>query len=347
MMKPDRQWRTTRFLVAATLATTFFCLGARSAIADGNLPDAEPVQNELDAVEVPEAWLISTRCVPLSCPAGVDPERFSYQVSLEECPRWNAADADAFFEQSTSDTPVVVFVHGNRTDRCDAITESWPLYRQLLNQSAGHLFRFVIWSWPAEQTRVGPRRDALIKASRSDTQSFYLASWLDRLPPETPVTLIGYSFGARVITGALHLAEGGTLLGMQHETGTPDQSRRPVRVVLVAAALDCEWLLPGSRNGLAGRRIEQMMVTRNCGDRGLRFYPRMRRNDSSSALGATGPASPTRLAESGLKFETVPVESQVGRDHLWHAYLRSSAVRSRLAWYSFLLDESTSDERSQ
>ncbi len=199
-----------------------------------------------------------------------------------------------------------------------------------------------IWSWPADQIRGGPRKDAQVKAARSDAQSFYLAAWLERLAPEIPVTLIGYSFGARVIGGALHLAEGGTLLGMKRDVATPSATKRPLRVMLVAAAADSEWLLPGNRHGLAGRQIDQMMVTRNCCDRVLRFYPRMRPNDSSSALGFAGPTSPGRLAESGLNFETVPVESQVGREHLWHTYLRSSAVRSRLAWYSFLVDASPS-----
>ena len=177
-----------------------------------------------------------------------------------------------------------------------------------------------------------------MKARRSDTQSFYLASWLERLPKDTPVGLIGYSFGARVVGGALHLAEGGALLGRTSEGTLADEDRRPFRVMLVAGALDCEWLLPESRNGLAGRAVERMFITRNCCDPVLRLYPRMRRCDSSSALGFAGPASPGRLRQSGLDFEVVPVECQVGRDHGWHTYLRSSAVRSRLAWYAFLDD---------
>ncbi len=340
MTKPHPEWRPSRFLIRFALAAGLLGSNVRPAVADDAPEKVAPAQPA--TASGPEAWLIGTRCVPLRCPQGVVPERFSYQVSRDNCPKWEASDADAFFSQAASDGPVVVFIHGNRTDRCGAISDGWPVYQRLLGLSDGGAFRYVIWSWPAAQVRGGPRNDAQVKAARSDAQSFYLASWLERLPPEIPVTLIGYSFGARVIGGALHLAEGGTLLGMQRENAAADPIRRPLRVMLVAGAADSEWLLPGNRHGLAGRQIEQMMITRNCCDRVLRFYPRMRRDDSSSALGFAGPASPGRLAESGLSFETVPVESQVGREHAWHAYLRSSAVRSRLAWYSFLADESPS-----
>jgi pimeloyl-ACP methyl ester carboxylesterase len=340
MTKPHREWITPRFLISFALATGLLGAGVGLVHADDGSENSEPTRPAVASNS--RAWLISTRCVPMRCPDDVGPERFSYQVSQDDCSNWEPADADGFFSQAASDGPVVVFIHGNRTDRCDAIRDGWPVYQRLLCLSGGRPFRFVIWSWPADQICGGPRKDALVKAARSDAQSFYLAAWLERLPSEIPVTLIGYSFGARVIGGALHLAEGGTLLGRKQESAMPSPTRRPLRVMLVAAALDSEWLLPGNRNGLAGRQVEQMMATRNCCDRVLRFYPRMRRNDSSSALGFAGPASPGRLTESGLAFETVPVESQVGREHLWHRYLGSNAIRSRLAWYSFLVDESPS-----
>jgi hypothetical protein len=335
MRKSNRDWTSKQLLIVAVVTGSLSASGGETARAGDSSAD----ESQMQSVAASEAWLVSTRCVPLSCPAGVEPEQFSYQVSRGACTGWEPADSEAFFGSVDDDVPVIVFIHGNRADRCDAIRDGWAAYQQLLREPGGRTFRFVIWSWPADQIRGGPRQDALVKAGRSDAQSFYLAAWLERLPPGTPVTLIGYSFGARVICGALHLAEGGTLIGMARETSVPREHRRRMRVMLVAAALDSEWLLPGSRNGLAAQAMEQMMLTRNCCDPVLRLYPRMRRYDSSSALGFAGPVSPSRLAESGLVLETVPVESQVGRDHSWYAYLRSNAVRSRIGWYAFLEDE--------
>lgn len=339
MTKPDGKWRTRGLLIAFALSGSLLVSTARSAPTASVSTAAPPAQPVVAMEHTAEAWLISTRCVASTCPTDVGPERLSYRVSRGACPDWEQSDSEGFFTTTAVDEPLIVFIHGNRTDSCDAIREGWPVYERLLAESGGQPFRFVIWSWPADHVRGGPRQDALVKAARSDGQSLYLAAWLERLPPEVPLTLIGYSFGARVIGGALHLAEGGTLLGRTQETIVAHHDRRPMRVMLVAAALDCEWLLPGSRNGLAIRSVEQMMVTRNCCDPVLRLYPRMRRNDSSSALGFAGPASPGRLTESGLALEIVPVECQVGRDHSWLTYWRSSAVRSRLASYAFLVEK--------
>ena len=342
MMKSDCLWKRIASLFVVVFATCSMAPRAIAAPSVG-IESKEPTQQE-DLVPVHgEAWVVSTRCVPACCPSGVGPESFSYRVSRSACSDWEQSDADVFFEGTSAHEPVIVFIHGNRTDGCEAVREGWSVYRRLQSDSTGQGFRFVIWSWPAEKVRGGPRKDALVKAARSDTQSIYLASWLDRLPPTTPVTLIGYSFGARVIGGALQVAEGGTLLGKALGKSGSDRTRRPVRVMLIAAAIDCEWLLPESRYGLAGQAVERMLITRNCHDRVLHLYPRMRRCDSSSALGATGPACPTRLAESGLAFETVPVECEVGKTHDWYRYLHSRAVCSRLAWYSFLIQESPSD----
>lgn len=335
MWKSDGAWKTGRFFFVFVVAGNLLLSHARAASTSSDSPGSAR-QDQIAPLEgTDEAWMVSTRCVSFSCPTGIGPERFSYQVSRGACAGWEQADSDAFFAGAAAEKPVIVFVHGNRAGFCDAVNDGWPVYRQLHVESGGHPFQFVIWSWPADQIRGGPRNDALVKAGRSDVQSFYLAAWLDRLPPQTPVTLIGYSFGARIIGGALHLGQGGELLGKT----SPGQDRRPVRVMLIAAALDCEWLSPGSRNGQAVGAIEQMFITRNCCDPVLRLYPRMRRCDSSSALGFTGPASSARLAQPGAALETVGVESQVGRDHSWHSYLRSHAVRSRLAQYAFLAEE--------
>lgn len=340
MTRSDRRWRVVCFLVVIAelqLVTHLKAEPAGSVVVNEQAPGIAASDGFADA------WVVSTRCVPTCCSAGIEPDRFSYRVSAGVCSDWEQSDAEGFYSSIAADAPVIVFIHGNRTDSCEAIQEGRSVYKRLLCESGGQPFRFVIWSWPAEHIRGGPRKDALVKAARSDTQSFYLASWLNRLPRSTPVTLIGYSFGARVIGGALHLSEGGTLLGRQQPTTMEAGARRRLRVMFVAAAFDCEWLLPGSRNGLAPQAVEQMFITKNCCDHVLRFYPRMRRCDSSSALGFTGPAAPSRLAESGATFETVAVECQVGRDHAWYTYLRSCAVSSRLAWYSFLIQESPSD----
>ena len=56
-------------------------------------------------------------------------------------------------------------------------------------------------------------KDAKDKASRTDVESFLLGSYLTKLATESPASVIAYSYGARIASGALHLAAGGQLCG--------------------------------------------------------------------------------------------------------------------------------------
>ncbi|MBN2217358.1 MAG: hypothetical protein JW719_08270 [Pirellulales bacterium] len=290
---------------------------------------AEPAAESSDGHEL---WIISTRCVSHGGCQDIQPAEFDYQ-RFDRDSGWTTMKDAAFFDSGSAGVPTSFYVHGNRVDPCDAVAEGQCVY-QLLDEAAGNRpFRFVIWSWPA--TRIGGRvrDDVRIKAARSDVQAYYLASVVRRMSPEVPVAMLGHSFGARAITGALHLLAGGQVAG--RELGPrPEGPGRAVRVMLVAAALDNGWLLPGRRNGLALQEVDQMLITQNCNDRVLRLYPRMYGRRGPEALGFTGPACPSRLGDERSKLEVLGVSCSVGRGHGWHEYLCSWPVRGRLAWYA-------------
>ena len=79
--------------------------------------------------------------------------------------------------------------------------------------------RFVIWSWPSAQVR-GQLRDVRTKANRTELAGYCLAWVLTHLPETQQVSLLGYSFGARIATGAMHLVGGGELV-RTHAAATP------------------------------------------------------------------------------------------------------------------------------
>jgi hypothetical protein len=167
-------------------------------------------------------------------------------------------------------------------------------------------------------------------------QSYYLAECLRSIERQVPVSLIGYSFGARIITGALHLLAGGEVAGRslpkrlaQAEKGKPAEMTR--RAVLVAAALDADWLLPGRRNGLALSQVNRLLITRNPCDRVLRWYPLMYGCRGPEAMGRVGP----RCWCCAENVEVVNVSCAVGRAHDWASYLRAPGLRNRLADYTF------------
>jgi len=242
----------------------------------------------------------------------------------------------AFAASDDEKLPTAFYIHGNRTGYQAAIDRGWVAYRSLECQAAGRPFRFVVWSWPAERVLRRQRPDFQLKACRSDVQGCYLAQFIDRMDPGVPVTLIGHSYGARAITGAAHVLSGGRLAGWKMPDEYVPNTRTRVRAILVAAALDNNWLLPGGQHGLALGQLDSVLLTQNWCDVVLKWYPLVFRARSPRALGQTGSACPTLLGPDGRKIETVNVTCSVGRNHGFGDYMRTPAVSSRLAWYAFL-----------
>ena len=166
-------------------------------------------------------------------------------------------------------------------------------------------------------------------------ESHYLARWLDRLKPDVPVSLVGHSFGPRVITGALHLLAGGQVAGESLPASTAAAwsggKRNPVRAVLLAAAIDADALATGGSNGLALSLVEQMLITCNRCDWVLRRYPRLE-GCGPQAMGAVGPC----LNDGAEKVEVVDTSGAVGRIHDLRRYCAALNVCRQWAHYTFL-----------
>ncbi|MBN1588815.1 MAG: hypothetical protein JW888_04810, partial [Pirellulales bacterium] len=243
-----------------------------------------------------ELWIINTRCAPSCGEQQVQQAEIDYQ-RFDPKQGWIDADEAAFIDTGSADVPTSLVIHGNQVDSCDAIREGRYLYRLLCRAAEDRPFRLVVWSWPATRIRGRIRRDVQIKAAQSDVEAYYLARSVDRMNADVPLAMMGHSFGARVITGALHILAGGELAGRALKD-RKNRPKRAVRVVLIAAALDNGWLLPGWRNGLALQQVDRMLITQNSSDRVLRWYPRLYGRRGPEALGFTGPACPAQLGEN-------------------------------------------------
>lgn len=280
-----------------------------------------------------QLWLISTRFVGGCGPEGAA-DRLSYWV-LGEDAQFSAASVEQFLATDNPAVPTIIFLHGNRVGWQESVNRGWLVYQLVASQAAGRPFRFVIWSWPADQIR-GPLKDARAKAARSDVEAFYLAALINRVHPHVPLSLIGYSFGARSVTGALDLLAGGQIAGTELPERTESPQRR-IRAMLVAAAVDAHWILPGNRHGAALSQVEQVFLTVNPTDQALKRYQWLYRGRyNPRALGWAGPACPGRLGPWLAKLEMVNVACEVGKKHDFFRYIRSGAVVSRLGWYGFL-----------
>jgi hypothetical protein len=280
-----------------------------------------------------EVWLIDTHCAPVSGDFEQGKSRIAFW-RLDQNQQWSAATAESFAERGEKSTPNVFLLHGNGTDRDGAIQFAWPIYCSLYKQAGKQPYRVVIWSWPAERVCRKLRADVQTKASYCDSQSYYLADSLRNMKPETPVSLIGYSFGARIITGSLHLLGGGTLAGCRQTPASSEEStkpKRPIRAVLVAAAVDCQALSSGQEHDCAAVQADAILITRNGCDRALRLYSRLYGRGGPEALGYVGPC----CGCCGENIRLLDASCSVGKSHHWDDYLYCSGMFELLPHYLF------------
>ena len=320
---PHRAWtarsaRSTLTLVSAVVWIAA-CLASPLAFA-----------GECEERPQDEIWMVSSRHV--GCVAsGEDPnlqlQRYSPGVG------WQTSRLDEFCQPASPDQVTVIFVHGNRVSNSAVIPEGRQVYQILVGRASGAPpVRLVIWSWPSEQIR-GQLRYVREKAERTEVAGYCLGWLLTQLPENQRVSLLGYSFGARIATGAMHLVGGGQLAGrvlpahpvISHNT----------RLVTIAGALHNNWLSPGAYHEQALTHLDHFLNLYNCCDPVLKRYHALYKHSHAVALGYAG-MSTRNLGPASKRVEQIDVCQYVARSHELLDYLHSSClderIRSVLFW---------------
>lgn len=297
---------------------------------------SEPV--EITAVPQAESdlWIVSARRCP-QCDDLCRPECLDYLQRLPDgsCIR---SDLNAFLSSLDGQGAVCFLVHGNLVSWQEAVRVGTRAVNSLKPElPPDSRTTFVIFTWPSEE--VVPLLftvDLAIKAQRSDTQAYYLASLMALLPTGQPVSLVGYSHGARSVAGALELLGGGEVACRRLCNGCSPVfgGARPIRAAFVAAAIDHHWLRPGRRYGRTLCQVESLLLMNNHTDEALAFYP-LRRPLSHRALGREGLSRRDwrKLGPLGAKIAEVDAAELVGTKHNWAYYARSAGVAELLAPY--------------
>jgi hypothetical protein len=284
------------------------------------------VQDEIVLVDVRP---LGGRCAPEQMAAKLHIESYA-AVDDGGDRRWQHSDAESL-RAADPTVSTLIFVHGNKITPWDAKHEGLNVYRRIVRQSTSSKpIRYVIFSWPSSQIR-GPLNDVRVKAMRTRPAGCQLAWVVDQLPADTPVTLVGFSFGARIITGALHVLGGGSLGGLglaelQHP------HRAPMNAVLFAAALHSNWLCPGRYHGLAMSQVDQMLLLNNTQDRAMRYYHFCATSGRPQALGLCGPTCID--AAGAAKLTQRNLAGYVGANHNLFCYLSAPGVTSELWDYA-------------
>ncbi len=275
--------------------------------APGLVPEV-PVE-PYSAPQEDEIWLVSTRGMNLCNP---------HDLRVSQCSGhgWEHRGLQDLLADQDPSRPVVFWIHGNRTSHQVAISEGMQMYRAL-KYRACRPFRFVIWSWCSNKTDRPVLKDLKYKAHLAH-QNVYPFGWLlAQFNPQIPLSVVSYSYGARITLGGAHLLGGGNFMGHSLHAELPS-CREPVRVVLIAGAADANGLLPGHLYGHALRAAAPILVYKNQFDPALKWYPLLFQN--GAAMGHSGP----RGRPGGTV--TSPVGLIVGRSHDWRDYLDSRLV---------------------
>jgi hypothetical protein len=271
-------------------------------------------------------WIVSSR----NCNGKIAPRdtrcclEFYHRSSQCLIPRGR----EAFMASLRSDWPVCFVIHGSYNYWRDVVNESLLINRWIHAAAPNLPVQFVYFTWPSNgyMPFILPV-DLAILGRRSAAHGAYLAQLITQLPPGQPVSVVGHSHGARTAAAALHVLGGGALeAGQALPAGFHAPER--LRAVLIAAAIDHDWLNPGKRYGQALVVPERVLLMKNASDATLGIYP-LRIGAGERALGKLGLGPDDRFAIGPLG--TKVVEFDVGRFTSWHHGFDNYQERPELA----------------
>lgn len=274
-------------------------------------------------------WLVNTRSISHhTCCMNLCQPNFRIE-RLDPCGHRQPSSLDEYLSSMDSSRPRIIYVHGNRRDACKAITQGLYVYRQIACHRRGDQpLDWVIWSWPSDASAM-LLADAREKAERTDSQGLYVA-WLLREHHlrSQPTGLIGFSFGGRIVSGALHALAGGTL--GRRTIGEPAIKGANIDVGLLAPAVDTTWMMPHGYHGLASLNMNRLVLLYNHRDIALRFFNLISRERGGQALGYTGPRCfAPRYDGTALPIRAFDCAQMVGNHHSEKLYYEQAGCAGR------------------
>lgn len=275
-------------------------------------------------------WRVSTR----NCGQTFDEGIANCRPAVEFCwpnGQWRRSSQNELLANLQPGVPIVIMIHGSLVDEKTNRYESVATNRWLRNAAPGRPLNVIFFDWPSER-RVGPLTIALdygILGSQSARNGFPLARLICSLPQQSAVVLMGHSHGGRAAVAAVHLLSGGTVRGVG--LGKIDRVHR-IRTVLLAGAIDHDWLNPGQRYDRALGRSECLINVRNKLDFALLAYP-LRKPFGVHAFGQKGltPRDKRTIAPENLrKVSQLDVDEILGSAHMWPNYFKQPSIARSL-----------------
>ena len=279
------------FVLAIYLVSVFFILSV-SRIAVGDDPAC---QSSIYGVpQSSEIFEISTRHLPdqFRC-INFDQPNVEVNKLSDNC--WTPSNVEEALPSGGTGILTIIYVHGNFMERNNAL-ERFLIVNRYLKEQTDRPYRLVMLSWPSQKERK-PLRDVFSNAESAECQSLYFAWLLQRLRNEPQLSVLGFSYGARAVTGGLHLDAGGILPGYAHSPLPNTSSELNIRLGLVAPAIDRNWIETNGRHNLALTHVDSLMNLYNSKDPILRRFRFLDRFSRPIAAGFSGFAGFATLSD--------------------------------------------------
>lgn len=224
--------------------------------------------------------------------------------------KWIDSDLSRATSPTSPDMVTLVYIHGNKVDSCMARDRGLRVYRSLVRRACDERpIRFILFSWPATEVK-GLLRDFRVKAARTRPVGWQLAWVLNQFPSDTQISVLGYSYGARIVGGAMHLLAGGNLSGLRLADPI---AHPPMQVAFFAAATHASWFGPNCYHGRAMQQIDHLLLLNNRLDPAMRYYKWIDKHCNPQAMGLCGPLCLD--AEARSRIECYDCSKCVGRSH--------------------------------
>lgn len=320
----------TLLIVMIGLSTAGATNAAAQTLVEGAQVDEQMIACKRDL------WIIDTHAV---CDCDCDASKARY-LRLDDHCQWVQESEEVFLKTLDPEQTLNIILPGYSTTMKWVVQHLWSLNHQLERQAkcrgmACPPTRLLIVGWPSEIDRVPVLRDAREKAKRADIEGYWVAQLIARLPKDYRVNLVGYSFGSRIATSAAHYLAGGKRCDCP-STASPDSPR--LTAVLMASAVDADWLGECQPHSLALGRFERVLILNNSTDPVLRrFYRALSRPERTSALGSVGLLLPE--AQFACHARQWDVSHLLGRTHDWRRYIETPEIMGSVAEYALFLDD--------
>lgn len=240
----------------------------------------------IDCNSLSEIWEVSTRHLPDHfCSINTTDPHFDVHQYEAGC--WTKRTIDPVLVDDGRLN--ILYVHGNFMERNNA-RERVRILDGYIRRKATRPYRLIMFSWPS-QREAKPLRDVFSNAESAECQSLYVAWLVDHWRSQQQVSILGFSFGARSVTGGLHLVSGGQIPGLNYVNTASTTDMPQFRIGMVAPAIDRSWLTHCGRHRLALSNVEAMVNLYNSKDpilRRFRFLDRLSRPIAAGFAGFVG-----------------------------------------------------------